>query len=34
MLDEDTLKIGYGYKPDENWEYMTVITSMITFKLK
>ena len=32
--DENTLKIGFGYKPDDNWEYMTVTTPMIIFKLK
>jgi hypothetical protein len=32
--DENSLKIGFGFNVDDNWEYMTVITPMITFKLK
>ena len=32
--DTDSLKIGFGFQSDSDWENMTVITPMITFKLK
>lgn len=32
--DDISLRIGIGFRSNEDWEYMTVISPMITFTLK